>query len=168
MYSTLRLKDSVDEVATFLDGGKLPCILIENKVDLLDKEDIDNTKELEEFTKNNGFVGCFRTSAKTGKNINEAMSYLIENIIMRFNAMQTKEGDVFKTERKSITLDPDKRNETSVKRREQKKEESEESIDDTKKKCSNKEHKNKEAINFCYKCQLYLCDECTDYHKGLL
>ena len=64
MYSTLKCKDSVDEVATFLDGGKLPCILIENKVDLLDKEDIDNTKELEEFAKNNGFSECFRTSAK--------------------------------------------------------------------------------------------------------
>ena len=96
MYSTLRFKSSVDEVTRFVNGDKLPCILIENKVDLLDKEDIDNTKELEEFTKDNGFVGCFRTSAKTGKNIDEAMKYLINNIIRRFEAMQTKEGEVFK------------------------------------------------------------------------
>ena len=76
MYSTLKWKSSVDEVTTFLDGGKLPCILMESKVDLLDNEDADNTKELEEFAKNNGFDGCFRTSAKTGKNVNEAMNYL--------------------------------------------------------------------------------------------
>ena len=25
----------MDEVATFLDGGKLPCLLVENKADLL-------------------------------------------------------------------------------------------------------------------------------------
>ena len=48
----------------------------------MDNEDVDNTKELEEFAKNNGFDGCFRTSSKTGKNVNEAMNYLINNIIM--------------------------------------------------------------------------------------
>ena len=38
LYSTLNQKYSVDEVAPFLDGGKLPCILIENKVGLVYKK----------------------------------------------------------------------------------------------------------------------------------
>ncbi len=32
-----------------------------------------DTQELEEFAKNNGFDGCFRTSAKTGMDVNNAM-----------------------------------------------------------------------------------------------
>ena len=43
----------------------------------------------------------------------------------------------------------------------------EKSSDDTKK-CSFKEHKDKEAENYCYNCKVYLCDKCADYHKGLL
>ena len=37
-------------------------------------------KELDEFAKKNGFCGTFRISAKTGVNINEALTYLIINI----------------------------------------------------------------------------------------
>ena len=33
---TLRQKSSVDEIATFLDGRKLPCLLLENKAGLID------------------------------------------------------------------------------------------------------------------------------------
>ena len=52
------------------------------------------------------------------------MKYLIDNIIMRCEAMQAKEEEVFKNERKSIPLDQEEKNETSIKRREQKKEKS--------------------------------------------
>ena len=34
-FSTIKWKSAVDEVASFLDGGKIPCILVENKIDLL-------------------------------------------------------------------------------------------------------------------------------------
>ena len=159
MYSTLKWKDAIDGVATFLDGGKLPSILVESKVDLLDNEDVDNTKEFEEFAKNNGFDGCFRTSAKTGENVNEAMNYLLNNIIERMENMESKRRNESESEKEK------KIQEQSPEGIDRTKEE--ESIDDTKK-CSNIEHKNKEAINYCYECQLYLCDECTDYHNGLL
>jgi len=89
---TLRWKSSVDEVDIFLDGGKLPCLLIENKADLIDDSNAENFPELEPFRTNNGFSALFRTSAKTGLNINEAMNYLTKNIIQRMEAMQTKES----------------------------------------------------------------------------
>ena len=113
---TLRWKSSVDEVATFLDGGKLPCLLVENKADLIDDANAENCPELESFGTNNGFCGSFRTSAKTGLNINEAMNYLIKNIIQRMEAMQSKEGEVFKTERNVVALDPEKHSEVATKR----------------------------------------------------
>ena len=114
---TLRWKGSVDEVATFLDGGKLPCLLVENKADLIDDANAENCPELESFGTNNGFCGSFRTSAKTGLNINEAMNYLIKNIIQRMEAMQSKEGEVFKTERNVVALDPEKHSEVATKRK---------------------------------------------------
>ena len=114
---TLRWKSSVDEVATFLDGGKLPCLLVENKADLIDDANAENCPELESFGTNNGFCGSFRTSAKTGLNINEAMNYLIKNIIQRMEAMQSKEGEVFKTERNVVALDPEKHSEVATKRK---------------------------------------------------
>ena len=117
MYSTLRWKGSVDEVATFLDGGKLPCLLVENKADLLDEENAEKSPELEEFSSSNGFCGSFRTSAKTGLNINESMEFLIKNIIQRMEAMQSKGNEVFTTERKSVALDPEKHNQATAAKR---------------------------------------------------
>ena len=114
-YSTIKWKASVDEAATFLDGGKLPCVLVENKADLLEGEP-DET-ELNEFAKNNEFCGCFRTSAKTGLNISESMEYLIKNIIKRMEDMQSKGNEVFTTDRKSVALDPEKHNQAATTKR---------------------------------------------------
>ena len=113
----MRWKGSVDEVATFLDGGKLPCLLVENKADLLDYDIAEKSPELEEFGSSNGFCGTFRTSAKTGLNINESMEYLIKNIVKRMEDMQSKGNEVFTTDRKSVALDPEKHNQTAVKQR---------------------------------------------------
>ena len=75
-------KRYVDEVSKFLDGGKIPCILIENKADLL-KDYNEGITELEELALKNGFCGAFRTSCKTGLNINASMDFLINNIVER-------------------------------------------------------------------------------------
>ena len=74
----------------------MPCILVENKADLLDKDEIDNTQELEEFSECNGFDCFFRISAKTGLNVNKAMEYLINNIIKRLDIMILYEGKITK------------------------------------------------------------------------
>ena len=89
LISALKWKESIDEAALFLDGGKLPCLLVENKVDLIDFVD---DPSLQEFANDNGFCGAFRTSSKTGFNVVESMEYLIKNIIKRmedFQASQT-------------------------------------------------------------------------------
>ena len=75
-FSTLKWKQSVDGTVQFLDGGKIPCLLIENKLDLVDEQNLNNPG-LEEFEKNREFCGSFKTSAKTGVNIAESMEYLI-------------------------------------------------------------------------------------------
>ncbi len=95
----------MDETEKFLDGKELPCILVENKVDLLEPSKANNLTDLKAFANENGFSSCFRTSAKTGQNLNEAMTFLIENILERMKNVSSKE---FTTDRKSVTLDPEK------------------------------------------------------------
>ena len=103
---TKRWKSSVDEAATFLDGGKLPCILVENKCDLIEKNENENYEDpsLKEFAESNGFDGAFLASSKSGYNINESITFLINLIIKRIQNMPNKE---IKT-RKSLPLDPEK------------------------------------------------------------
>ena len=96
-----------------MDKGKLPCVLVENKADLLEGENTDEEK-LKEFAKENGFDGVFRTSAKTGLNINESMECLILNIIKRMEDMTTQGNVVFNTNRASVVLNPNVHQEKST------------------------------------------------------
>lgn len=102
----MKWKQSADEASQFLDGGKLPCVLVENKVDLLPPEEQDNCQSLKEFADKNQFNGCFRASAKTGKNINESMVFLIQTIVNRLEGAQNDgKEDAFNTNRNSVVLD---------------------------------------------------------------
>ena len=58
-------------------------IIIENKCDLLGDENKynDDTNNLRRFSKQLGCKNFFRTSAKNGYNVNEAIDYLINEII---------------------------------------------------------------------------------------
>ena len=115
-YSTLNWKKAVNEAATFLDGGLIPCLLVENKADLLESEDQDE-QSLKEFAEQGEFCGCFRTSAKTGSKIDESMQFLIKTIVKRMEDMQSKGTEVFTTERKSVALDPEKHNQAAATKR---------------------------------------------------
>ena len=104
---TKKWKATVDESSTFLDGGKLPCIIVENKSDLIEENEKENhEKEIKEFAENNGFIGAFLTSSKTGENVNESITFLLKAIIKRMEDMPNKGIEVVTTERKSIPLAP--------------------------------------------------------------
>ena len=90
---TLKWKTSVDENSTFLNTTKkIPCFLIENKIDLVDEETVKNITELSEFSQNNHFSGFYRTSAKTGENVEFIMNSVIDYIINKLEEC-SKEGD---------------------------------------------------------------------------
>ena len=101
------------------EDGKIPTVLIQNKVDLLPPEEQDNIDELKEFSEKNGFNGCFKTSAKTGKNIAESMEFLIKEIIQKFEEINAKSSDCSK-DRQSVALDPDKHNKEADEKRKEK------------------------------------------------
>jgi GTPase Era involved in 16S rRNA processing len=98
---TIKWKNSIDENARFFDGLPLPCILIENKVDLVSPEEAKNDSEFKEFSQKNKFIGCFRSSAKMGININESMEFLIQNIVDR---LSTSSDEMLQKDKKSIVI----------------------------------------------------------------
>ena len=57
---------------------KILFFLIENKIDLVDKETIKNITELSEFSQNNYFSGFYRTNAKTGENMETILNSVID------------------------------------------------------------------------------------------
>ena len=108
LEETLKWKQSLDDSEVFSDGGKLPNILIQNKADLLTDYEIKDMTQLKEFSRNNHFDDCFKTSAKTGYNINESMDKLIDIIIKRINAISEKEMN---SNRNTVSIDPENHSE---------------------------------------------------------
>jgi len=73
-------KKSLDN---FLDTSNIPLIILENKCDLLGNENDynKNIEELKRFSDENNFLGAFRTSALNGYNIENAINFLVDEII---------------------------------------------------------------------------------------
>ena len=107
----------MDETEKFLDGSELPCILVENKVDLLEPNKGSDLRDLKKFSDDNGFITCFRTSAKTGLNLNEAMSNLIDNILEKLKNLSVKD---LENDKQSVTLEPEKHENNSNARQQNK------------------------------------------------
>ena len=82
---------------------KIPKIIIENKCDLLGDENSyqDDINSLRQFSKILGCKNFFRTSAKNGYNVKEAIDYLINEIIK-----EIKEEDIeyYKTKRRDSII----------------------------------------------------------------
>ena len=113
----LNWKKSLDEVVTFFDGGKLPCILVESKSDLVENKE-NNKREIKDFVEYNEFDGGFLVSSKLGENINESAEYLIDKIIERMELIKDKDVII---NRKSFPLDPEKYYVTKPKQEKKKK-----------------------------------------------
>ena len=108
IQDTLKWKASVDDTARFIDGGMLPCVLVENKIDLVDENLLKDDTEIKKFTEENKFDNFFKTSAKMGLGINECMDYLIKNMLERSEKVTQAGDNPFDKDRKSLVLKPAK------------------------------------------------------------
>ena len=105
MNDTLKWKESVDDSARFFDGGILPSVLVENKIDLVEEDVAKDETEIKKFAEDNKFVGYFRTSVKMGIGVDECMEFLITTILERIEKC-TKEGtNPLEKDRKSLVLE---------------------------------------------------------------
>jgi len=88
LNETMKWKKVVYDESAFIDGDKLPFILIQNKIDLLegDKDYLNNAmNESQKLVDNGEFIGYFMTSVKENINIDEPIKFLIDNIIDRLD-----------------------------------------------------------------------------------
>ena len=110
----VKWKNTVDETTKFLDGTNIPAILIRNKVDLLEENDENEDDEdmIKDFCEKNNFLKCFKTSAKTGTNIEEAMMFLIGNIVDKLEKISLSGNNPFE-KRESLVLDNNKHKESN-------------------------------------------------------
>ncbi|XP_011499150.1 PREDICTED: ras-related protein Rab-32-like [Ceratosolen solmsi marchali] len=67
------------ETVTLPDGSKIPIVLLANKCDI--KEPSIPNEQIIKFCKENEIGSWFLTSAKENMNINEAMHYLVVNVL---------------------------------------------------------------------------------------
>jgi small GTP-binding protein len=107
----LTWKTGIDQNVVFIDGSPLPMVIIQNKLDkvsdLQDKADFMTLENLKEYSKKNKFDLCFQTSAKTGENIEDAISGFIRLVIdkyERYFASRVKETEVVEEKNKTVVL----------------------------------------------------------------
>ena len=105
---TLDWKNVMNKESVFVDGEKLPFVLVQNKIDLVEeKKDLDEIEnKTKELSEENEFVKYYLTSVKENVNVEETMNYLIGNIIDRLEVYAKNGGEVFNDQRRrsNITL----------------------------------------------------------------
>lgn len=80
--SVLKWKVDLDTKVSLSDGSNIPCLLLANKCDLVQRTDQDE-QDLREFAMQNGFIGCLYTSPKDNINIEQAAKDLVMEIMAR-------------------------------------------------------------------------------------
>ncbi|KAJ6235058.1 ras-related protein rab-32 [Anaeramoeba flamelloides] len=76
-------KKDIDEKVRTNTNSPIPVILCANKIDLIDEESSWNKtkKEMDTICEEQGYIGWFETSAKTGQNVSESVEFLLDYIL---------------------------------------------------------------------------------------
>ncbi|XP_006825119.2 ras-related protein Rab-7L1-like [Saccoglossus kowalevskii] len=75
----LKWKKDLDTKVSLPDGQLVPCLLVANKSDLPDRPVSED--EIEQLAKDNDFIGWTEMSVKEGANVNDAMKFLLDEIL---------------------------------------------------------------------------------------
>ena len=103
---TLDWKNVMNKESIFIDGEKLPFVLVQNKIDLIEeKKDLDEIEnKTKDLAEQNEFIKYFLTSVKENVNVEETMNYLIGNIIDRLEEYSKNGGNVFSDQRRNSNI----------------------------------------------------------------
>ncbi|XP_016096033.1 ras-related protein Rab-38b [Sinocyclocheilus grahami] len=78
-------KEDLDSKLILSNGQSIATVLLANKCDQNRDFLTNNSLKMDQYCKENGFVGWFETSAKENININEAANFLVKHIIASEN-----------------------------------------------------------------------------------
>ena len=82
--SFLHVKNWYNELKKYC--GDIPVVLFANKVDLVNKNNL-NELEIQEIVKEYNFLGYYITSAKTGQGVIEAFNAIIEKLYYKYKKL---------------------------------------------------------------------------------
>lgn len=85
--SVMRWKTDIDTKVSLSDGSNIPCLLLANKCDLVQPNEMEEER-LKEFAKQNGFIGFLYTSPKDNINIEEAAILLVAEMLRRKQSLR--------------------------------------------------------------------------------
>ena len=102
--NTLKWKENL--INNRIDIKKITLVLCENKCDLLN-DNYENFQELKNFSINNEFNQCFRTSALNGFGIEDMILFIVEDIVNRNNNNNNEINDTFKIQKNKQTTNQD-------------------------------------------------------------
>ncbi|KAJ8280430.1 hypothetical protein GJAV_G00054470 [Gymnothorax javanicus] len=92
-------KEDLDSKLTLSNGKNIAAVLLANKCDQGRDVLMNNGIEMDQFCKENGFVGWFETSAKENINIDEAADCLVKHVIANEkDILQSKISDTISPE----------------------------------------------------------------------
>ena len=97
-------KSTIEDDCKFVDGGKIPFLLLRNKIDKLKTEEEKESleKETKIFSQENEFDLYALTSALNDINVKESINSFVEHIIDRLNRYLNKGNTI--SDRESIRL----------------------------------------------------------------
>ena len=106
LEDTLNWKNLVSQETNFIDGEKLPFILVQNKIDLIEnREDfVKIENETKTICEDNNFEKYFMTSVKLNVNVEESMTFLIDKIIKRLEKYAQSGNIVFNEQKQRNTI----------------------------------------------------------------
>jgi len=103
--SAVKWKEDLDSKVRLSDGRKIPCVLLGNKCDELEKEGKGcNDKDMDAFCREHNFSGWYEVSALNNLHVDEAAHFLVEQVLKATANLSSSERDSEK--RSGIVLEP--------------------------------------------------------------
>eukprot|EP00758_Cryptobia_borreli_P001874 Tbor_TRINITY_DN2603_c12_g1::TRINITY_DN2603_c12_g1_i3::g.17913::m.17913/K07918/RAB32; Ras-related protein Rab-32 len=108
MMLAVKWKQDLDSKVSLGPNAKpIPCVLLVNKVDLLEDRKINEPEgKMDEFCLEHGFVGWFETSAKEDKNVAHAFQALVDHVLVATSDINNNNNNIIGNKRqRSVGVD---------------------------------------------------------------
>jgi small GTP-binding protein len=106
LEETLDWKKVINDEGLFPDGEKLPFLLVQNKIDLIeDKMELEECERTtQKWAEDNKFIKHYMTSVKLNQGVDDVMNYFIGHVVDRLEEYVQKGGEVFAEQRRKETI----------------------------------------------------------------